>query len=1358
MKVVLRENESGVSEVVGTILILAMTVVLFSTIILWVSTIPTPTAQTRVDIQASLNPRYILQGGNQVEQGDWINMTHQGGESMTSLATVLYISDQKLSGALTTAVVHLAPFRIFNASVAYGMVDGPGQGWSVGQRFTYFSSSLSSSDTVTVTIVDLTRSLVLWSSQLTAPAGSRPPIFLNTYAARNNVGTPLDVQTNSGFYIFAQVMDPDGDLNPNSVFATITYYYGTGSCANPLKMYDDGRISVTGDAVAKDGLFTLFTNACTGNALAAMDGSIVLFNATDMKNHQTTTRMTLHVVPGTTGGNNNGGGIGGSGRPPNLRWNGNQGYNVFNASQWDTYGYAAAPTRTFKGGDTVVIVVGSLSLQNLYGIDQFTLTDPYSGNPAELVVYGATKQMGPASKPSTTSAFSFFQFVNGYYIYTYRFKLNDPTDSTVGVNFYTTPPQYPRYYYFASYPLSILLTDSANNRFMTTDSINVTADNGIVRTFPRIQTYSDPAFSRLNATFSSTATIYVQVSMLTTDLNTSMGNVLFGNVIIQDYGGGQELNRAPTNGLYSNLPICPVAGSCNSAIRAIWADANTVTYRFAINLARVNQDPWLAGTQYYALVLSSIKDSDESYSAVTTQISIKAPLYKMDLAVGADVGSNPAWATHNYALFYQDYNGYDIWKSLLVDYCAGGTSTSGISGGGNGKCPTATNVKLAYGDFWHDGTLGLAESITAGQNVIVIYRRTLDATGSVRYLPAFIAPPPPATCTAITTGDVTGNGLPSVICGGSNGYVWYYPNNGNWTVNGLPIYVDQPSSGQSINSIVVGDFNGDGWNDIAVGANGGVVKWYPNLGYGRFQNSGLSDNWFPQSEETVKGNISSGSYLNTYASDGLYEQFTEGLSNVPLQNGSNPNAFLSTNANWTSGTITATATQTYQASGGNPGGWIQVQTASGQQNKVPAGYWQDPFTVTGSQPFSATLNLSYQLSAYGATGSPGVTFRAFVESTSGAPNLANVVWTLSRTTATGWLNVNGISIPSTLLPTAGTYYLKVAMYTTCGATACGTTTGGFDNVVLSWTSTPGATSALENYWQIQQLPNRPNTAYTFNLRGHQTASSEDNFVFAYTTNVVGNDPTTGTYTTMFTLTATSDTSYPFVFSPPTTVAGKTIWIRVTDTNRVVGSTGLESLFVDQMYVNANTASGTTGVSLTTDGSAVNMIDAQDQNGDGIADLVAGTQNGKVYEYFGSAGGLLQPGSCFYAISGACATTGTAIVGVMFGNFSTAFPGLDIAVAFGTTVRIIRGDTGGVIMTALPAYTSGGSITAFAVGDINGDGWDDVAVGTASGYIFIWENLKQGTSWTLPTWYVDNLLAPIWSLVLGDTTNSHYMGR
>ena len=39
---ILRDDDSGVSEVIGTILILGMTVALFAAIIVWVASIPTP--------------------------------------------------------------------------------------------------------------------------------------------------------------------------------------------------------------------------------------------------------------------------------------------------------------------------------------------------------------------------------------------------------------------------------------------------------------------------------------------------------------------------------------------------------------------------------------------------------------------------------------------------------------------------------------------------------------------------------------------------------------------------------------------------------------------------------------------------------------------------------------------------------------------------------------------------------------------------------------------------------------------------------------------------------------------------------------------------------------------------------------------------------------------------------------------------------------------------------------------------------------------------------------------------------------------------------------------------------------------
>ena len=1362
MKAVLREEESGVSEVVGTILILAMTVVLFSTIILWVSNIPTPVAQTRVDIVASLNPNYVLQGGLQVEQGDWINMTHQGGESMLASTSAIYIVDTKPSGATSTFVVHLARWRVVNATLSYGMLDGTGASWNVGQRFSYFSKSLSSSDQVTVTVVDLSRSIVLWTSTLNPPAGTRPPIFLNVWAARNNVGTPLPVETGTAFYVFAQIMDPDGaqDLNRNSVNGTLTYYYGTPSCSQPLPMYDDGPAGNHGDAVASDGVFTLFyPNTCTGTAFAGMDGSLVLFSVKDNENHLTTTRMTLSVIPGPTGGNNNGGGYGGSGRPPNLRWNGNQGYNIFNASQWDTYGYAASPTRTYKGNETVVLVVGSLSLQNVYGIDQFMLLDPYSGNPAQAVVYGASKTVASASTPSTTSAFSFFQFVNGYYIYTYRFKLNDVS---VGTNFYTAPPQYPRYYYFANYPLSVLLTDSANNRFTTTDSINITSTTGGLRTFPVIKIFKDSAYSQPSSTFTSTAIMYVQVNMLTANPNGTSGEgngqVLFGNILIQDFAGGQELNRAPWNGIYSNLPICPPKQACSPSVIAIQSDSLSNSYRFSINLARVNQDPWVAGLQNYALTISSIKDTDESYASVSTQVTIQAPLYKMDIVTGNTESTNSAWGTKDYAYFYQDFNGFDLWKKLRVDYCYGGSSTSGVAGSGS-TCPSSNTVQVAFGDFWHDGTLGVAESFQAKSGYAVeIYRKAVDASGAVVYLPSFHDTPATA-CNAIVAGDVTGDGLPEVVCGGTNGWVWYYSNNGNWTT----VIVDQPSGGQSISTITIGDFNGDGWNDIAVGGASGYLKWYPNLGYGRFQNTGLSDNWFATTESTRTGNLTSGTYLTTYQQDAIYETISESALNIPIQNGTTTNAGMDSSAQgWTFASAYNGATGQTPASGGNPTAFAQI-TAPFTASRVVAGYWYQPFTVSGSPAFTVNVSLNYMLSTYGATGGGAVTFYAFVDTTSGAPpqvpsgcvsSGSGSCWTSgSITTTRPWTPLTDFAITGRV-SAPGTYYPKVAMYATYLATGS-QSVGGFDNVVLRWSSQAGSTSAMEQYWRMQTLPTRPGTSFTFKLYGHETGSNTppdyDNFTFAYATNVVGNDPTTGTYTTMFTVNSATDANYQFAL--PSSVSGLTVWIRAVDTNRIVGDVNMDTLFVDYMTINANTPSGTTGISLPGPTSAVDMIDAQDANGDGAFDLVAGTASGNVYKYLGGPGGLTLAGGASWYSDG-----GTSIVGVKWGNFSTAFPGLEIALSFGTTVRIIRGDVANtVIQSSLPAFSPSSTITAFGVGDINGDGWDDVVIGTTGGALFLWENLGGGTSWTSAV-TLDNTGAPIYSLAIGDTTNSQYMGR
>src|SRR5207245_5535618 len=89
------------------------------------------------------------------------------------------------------------------------------------------------------------------------------------------------------------------------------------------------------------------------------------------------------------------------------------------------------------------------------------------------------------------------------------------------------------------------------------------------------------------------------------------------------------------------------------------------------------------------------------------------------------------------------------------------------------------------------------------------------------------------------------------------------------------------------------------------------------------------------------------------------------------------------------------------------------------------------------------------------------------------------------------------------------------------------------------------------------------------FEAHRAAPADgDFFAVAYATDVSGVDPTTGTYTTILWVNSTGDLAQTYNF--PSNLQNKVVWLRVIDTDHHVGNTSLDTIFVDQMYIDVTT--------------------------------------------------------------------------------------------------------------------------------------------------------------------------------------------
>jgi len=192
-----RKAGEGVSEVVGTLLLLAMTVVAFSIIFLWVSTIQAPDTEVRVNLFPTLD-RIDDKTAN-------VSITHRGGESIPAGSVVIYFT---IDNATTNGSLIKGPYNFTSGS--------PQEQWGVGGVWSRVVPDMPEDAWIQITVIDRLHETVILRSELqrgnrggdTAPILGSPVALPDWEVAAD--GRDL-------FYVQAAAVDYDDDLPSNGV-------------------------------------------------------------------------------------------------------------------------------------------------------------------------------------------------------------------------------------------------------------------------------------------------------------------------------------------------------------------------------------------------------------------------------------------------------------------------------------------------------------------------------------------------------------------------------------------------------------------------------------------------------------------------------------------------------------------------------------------------------------------------------------------------------------------------------------------------------------------------------------------------------------------------------------------------------------------------------------------------------------------------------------------------------------------------------------------------------------------------------------------------------------------------------------
>ncbi len=760
-------DESGVSEIVGNILILMITVMLFSSIMVFVQNMPMPQQLTKATFSAGIT---FNSDGTTAD----LTVTHAGGATMKTDKTMILIEQDSVGTG----------YNLTNdASLGGAAIWKTGMTWSKQLNGTTYSSI------VIVTVVDMEKHVQVWTSQVTGGSGMNPPIIGQRWVdSDRNTPTPDPVLEWDNFSFFATITDPDNDLNVSSIWINTQQLEGS------LPQYKE-RIP---NEVLGDGVYRWDFMGVRDRELSAakLDGAVIIIHAEDkaQPHHasnstfvMTITELPINPIPinpifNTTDQ------TGGDAGFPNWVTNrfDNLGWEIFAELRSNGTGTGKADTdnrtTSFVKDERVFIRVASTvgsnnALNNLYGGNTLTVMDSRTGMMYTPNYTGNSNVYPP--KPFYSIPYS-----GNAYVYECQFSTNGLPPGTFNIHIVlkNTPGQ-----------------GKPQVTFDQSATITLNQTGNTITFIPTVKLYMNSNYtiewgSQYHPFVVSSADTYRVYVSVRVQNSVFPPSPTCTEVRIIDMTGSAELYGVPPSG-----PM----------ISKIYSMTDGLHYNFSIDLRMNNGAQWRSGINTYTLIITKLNDTNEGLYSLSKQVFISGAGARSDFFAGTTgLGTgNGNFNSPEYVYYIENNNLFTRRTLWLAENTPSGTIDY-------------TVTAMAVGDVNGDGhkDLLVAQAYT---NSLLLFTNTLDSFGTWQSASAIYRPDGLTNkINAIAFGDVNGDGHDDFVYGaaGSPGAVVIYN-----TTYGSRGWLFNPTGTKwtgTVTKLALKDMTGDGQSDLIILAGG----------------------------------------------------------------------------------------------------------------------------------------------------------------------------------------------------------------------------------------------------------------------------------------------------------------------------------------------------------------------------------------------------------------------------------------------------------------------------------------------------------------------------------------------------------